>query len=309
MDEYVRATRRKHRRAKRRARRAFAIFMLCNVAAAVFLAVTLVGRLMPERQRTPAEDSGAVKGSGADESVSYEPQPPGDVEGDMMSQLTSLLAEYPALAPVVETPERYPESLMRLFLVNRELLDTLLLYPEHGGDAAGAVTNADAAGGFPALMQWDPRWAYRTYGDDMMAVTGCGPTCLSAVAIHLTGNLELTPATVAAWAEADGYYAPGTGSTWQLMSEGAARLGLASEELPLGESQISAALRAGRPVICSMRQGDFTTGGGHFIVLTSIDEAGNISVHDPARNSNNARTWRYDEIAHQIKNLWAFSRA
>ena len=38
----------------------------------------------------------------------------------------------------------------------------------------------------PLLIQWDKRWAYTHYGDEIVGTAGCGPTCLSMVAIGLT---------------------------------------------------------------------------------------------------------------------------
>lgn len=227
----------------------------------------------------------------------------------LMAELAARAEETPVLAPVLKAPEQYPESLIRLYLANPEVLDTLLAYPALGKAAQGVVSEDDLAGGFPRLMQWDIRWAYQPYGDDMLAVTGCGPACLSTVAIYLTGHMDFDPGYVARYAQKNGYYMQGTGTAWELMTQGAAGLGLSGEELPLDGALILSTLREGRPIICSVKEGDFTTGAGHFIVLVSADGDGNITVHDPARSANNARTWRYDDISHQIKNLWAFEGA
>lgn len=229
-------------------------------------------------------------------------------DGELLNALTKAAQSTPALAPVLDAPQDYPRSLMQLFLVNGEVLNTLLFYPAWDG-TFGAAEQGDIASGYPRFMQWDTRWAFQNYGDDMLAVTGCGPTCLSSVLVHLTRDINFSPSYVAQYSQENGYYAAGTGTAWALMLGGAAGLGLQSEELPLGEGRVLSALRAGKPVICSVREGDFTTGAGHFIVLVAVDDAGNITVHDPARNANNQRTWRYEEIEHQIKNLWAFSVA
>ena len=45
----------------------------------------------------------------------------------------------------------------------------------------------------PLLLQWDERWGYRYYGDQMMAINGCGPTCLSMVVSYLTQNGRYHP--------------------------------------------------------------------------------------------------------------------
>ena len=43
-------------------------------------------------------------------------------------------------------------------------------------DASPADTIGEvAAGEIPLLLQWDERWGYSVYGDNMIAVNGCGP--------------------------------------------------------------------------------------------------------------------------------------
>ena len=181
-----------------------------------------------------------------------------------------------------------------------------------------ALSNADVEkiiihkdeyrGKFPALMQDDPRWSEFSYCGDTMTVSGCGPTCLSAVIIHLTKETQWNPAAVAIYAEQNGYSVPGTGTAWALMEDGFSKEKIQSYEVPLNENSINQELRSGNPIICSMRTGDFTTGAGHFIILTSIDKNENYTVHDPAHPENNGKTWNYNELEPQIKNMWAFSK-
>ena len=94
-------------------------------------------------------------------------------------------------------------------------------------------------------------------------------------------------------------------TSWGLMTTGCEAWGLVSEELPLTESAVTGALSEGRPIICSVRPGDFTT-TGHFILLTGIAEEG-IRVNDPNSPQNSDRLWTYAELEPQIRNLWAFS--
>lgn len=70
---------------------------------------------------------------------------------------------------------------------------------------------------------------YEQYGDSFMAVTGCGPTCLSMVYSGLTGKTDMNPYEVAKRADAEGYYVNGEGSLWTIMETFAGELGLHSE--------------------------------------------------------------------------------
>ena len=65
------------------------------------------------------------------------------------------------------------------------------------------------------------------------------------------------------------------------------------------------ALDHGKLIVCSMRPGDFTT-SGHYILLYDYDDTG-FCVKDPNRVSNSSRTWDYDTLSPQIKNLWTIS--
>ena len=155
----------------------------------------------------------------------------------------------------------------------------------------------------PLFFQWDERWGNTIYGSDVMEVTGCGPTCLSMVLVHLLQDATYTPRYVADFAEDNEYYAKGSGSKWALISEGGEILGLDITELPLDENRMKKNLELGNPVICIMGPGDFTT-TGHFIVLTGIKED-KFVVNDPNSRENSERLWSYEEIQGQIKNLWA----
>lgn len=158
----------------------------------------------------------------------------------------------------------------------------------------------------PLFFQGDERWGYTIYGSDVMEVTGCGPTCLSMVLVHLLQDATYTPRYVADFAEENNYYAKGSGSKWALISEGGETLGLDVTELPLDENRMKKELEQGNPVICIMGPGHFTT-AGHFIVLRGVEE-GKFVVNDPNSIENSERLWSYEEISGQIKNLWACRR-
>ena len=54
-----------------------------------------------------------------------------------------------------------------------------------------------------------------------------------------------------------------------------------------------------------MRKGDFTT-TGHFIVLTGYED-GRITVNDPNSRKRSEKTWDFDTLQYQIKNLWSYT--
>ena len=163
-------------------------------------------------------------------------------------------------------------------------------------------------GEMPYLYQFDPAWADEQYSGGPIWEQGCGPTSLTMVYIYLTGNTDYTPLTMAQFATENGYSTDLQGSSWTLMSEGAAQLGLDSTELPADANRVLSELRAGNPVICIMAPGDFTD-VGHFIVLAGVDDSGNVVVHDPNSVVNSHVSWDVDTIVEQANNIWSFSAA
>lgn len=195
----------------------------------------------------------------------------------------------------------YPESLIALLERNPETEEFVLGYPNRQ-ELEVDLSKFDRSGGVPLFIQWDPMWGYGMYGSDFMAITGCGPTCLAMAGYDVTGDKKFSPDQVAAFAQENGYYSYGNGSSWTLISEGGPALGLDVTELPLEEGKIAAYLKAGDPIIAAMGPGDFTN-SGHFIVLTGYDD-GLLSVNDPNSYVNSEKTWSFEVFAQQVKNLW-----
>ena len=201
----------------------------------------------------------------------------------------------------------YPEELIALLERNPETETFVLEYPlkkdlETHIDISQAGTEQ-----VPLFLQWDQRWGYLPYGDAMAALTGCGPMCLAMAGYYLTGSEDFSPEKMLRFAEENGYYASGYGSSWTLISEGASQLGLTATELPLVKSRIFDNLEADNPVICVMGPGDFTT-TGHFIIMVGCAD-GMIQINDPNSIQNSETLWRYEDIADQIRNLWTLQTA
>lgn len=208
--------------------------------------------------------------------------------------------------------EGCPDSLIRLYEKKPEARQFVLDYKNHRNDDANDesidISGDVMDGKLPLFIQWDKRWGYKTYGDDFLAVTGCGPTALSMVCVGLTGNLNMNPYAVAKMAQADGYYVNGSGSSWDMMTGLAGDLGLSANELGLDADTIRSKLRDGHPIICIMGPGDFTS-TGHFIVLTGVKSNGDVTVNDSNSRKNSDKSWNLEEIMSQMKNLWVYSKA
>ncbi len=195
----------------------------------------------------------------------------------------------------------YPVSLIELLERNPETEEFVLEYPLYQQETF-SMEEAFDRDSIPLFLQWDQRWGYARYGSDVMGITGCGPTCLAMAGYYLTGDERFTPDLVAEFAQKNGYYEPGHGSSWTLISEGGEKLGLDVTEIPLVKQRMVENLEAGNPIICAMGPGDFTQ-TGHYIVLTGV-ENGAFRVNDPNSRINSQRLWQYEEIQGQIRNIW-----
>lgn len=199
--------------------------------------------------------------------------------------------------------QEWPSELIELGIANPEAEEFVLNYPlksdHHFTIDLDGLQEADEV---PLLFQWDERWGYSEYSGTVMGISGCGPTCLSMVCIYLLNDPNYHPQYIAKFSEDHGYSVDGKGSSWTLISEGGAKLGLDVTEIPLDENRIIKNLKVNNPIICVMGPGDFTT-TGHFVVMTGY-ENGKIKVNDPNSRERSEKLWEYDQIQDQIRNLW-----
>lgn len=205
--------------------------------------------------------------------------------------------------PVAVGMPDFTEELQELLEKNEETRDYVENYPNREQYRSQAVnlTEDFTSGEVPLLMQWDKRWGYDAYGDSMIGLAGCGPLCLDMAYLYFTEDLTMTPRRVAEYVHDSGYHTD-VGTSWSLWTEGVSELGLEGSELSLDESAMKRALDTGGLIVCSMRPGDFTT-TGHFILIRGYGKDG-FYVNDPNRRSTSGKTWTFDTLKSQIKNLW-----
>ncbi len=200
----------------------------------------------------------------------------------------------------------YPENVKGLLDKNPETIEFVENYRlKKDQPAEDTIGDSLTPGEIPLLLQWDERWGYALYGNSIIAVSGCGPTCMAMVAAGLNQDPSITPAKTAEYSAANGYLDEENNTYWAFMEEACANWNLRFESVELDEAQVAAQLMAGHPIICSMGPGDFTQ-NGHFIVLTGYAD-GNVTINDPFSMANSERTWTFAEIRGQIKAMWAYA--
>ncbi len=224
-------------------------------------------------------------------------------EDDLDKQLQLLAQKDSDIKTLLDNREEYPDEILSLFVRNNETKQFVLDYPTKKDGKVSIDISGDVEENVPLFLQWDERWGYTMYGEEIMAIDGCGPTCLSMVAVSVLGDTSMNPYWMAQYSEEKGFISSNE-TLWSLMSEGATSLGLDVTEIPLNEQRVADNLDVGNPIICIMGPGDFTT-SGHFIVLTNYED-GMVTVNDPNSIARSEKEWCFEEISSQIRNLWVY---
>ena len=150
-------------------------------------------------------------------------------------RLHSLAKKDSAYINIYDNRDKYPTVLLRSLCNNAEMLEFVKGYLSADGLAHGHLTKKECKEKIPLLLQWDQRWGYVSYGSSDIALSGCAPTCLSMVIVGLTGNHNATPDKIAKYAQDNGYYLKGTGTSWSLLTEGASHFGVVGREISLSK--------------------------------------------------------------------------
>lgn len=233
-------------------------------------------------------------------------------------ELRTLYETYPQIETILLNMQDYPDWLLEHMIAQPETIDWVVEYPEYMKKSEEEINQIalepvdleqyEIHGQIPIFYQWTSTWGYAKYGEEQIAIDGCGPTCLAMVAVGLTGDTSYTPKKVADISMEIGTYLSDTGTTWDLMEKGPGQMGFQSWQMKSwSASAILQELESGHPVICSMKEGNFTT-QGHFIVLAGVAEDGKVLVNDPNSKVRTQTEWDAQELLDQTKGMWAFSK-
>ena len=322
------------RRRRRRKQRAKELFCLCICVAMLVLIVALVRRGISSKKQDVSEvvaasesasteqqaDAAEPKVSATGEIAQVQSQalpnyyekkymvgsPAHYSMEEIQTRLKNLADRYPEFQTIFDHMDQYPEALLNNLCCNPNMLDFALGYQENYDTTSGTL-EASELDGIPLFIQWDKRWGYDAYGNDVIGLSGCGPTCLSMIVIGLTKNQEVTPDKLADYATEHGYYEQNSGTKWSFMDEVAAVYGVQGYYIYLSKDNMQEELSQGHPLVCAMRSGDFTS-QGHFIVIAGM-EGDKFLVHDPNSIERSQQLWDYDTLQYQISAIWAFKVA
>lgn len=166
------------------------------------------------------------------------------------------------------------------------------------GDPSNMVTvseDYEVIDGRAYYNQGDPQWNNDGYS---MSSAGCGPVAMAIVVSSLTPNTA-TPLDTAKWGSENGYYSGG-GSQHEMIPAMAEHFGVACEGVGRDETKIRDALKSGGMAVVLMGSGTFTR-GGHFIVLSSIDDNDMVTVLDVASRERTGNQYPLSQIIDESK--------
>lgn len=225
--------------------------------------------------------------------------------GDEFTDLLySLSKKDKRVKKIIDKRDEYPKEILTMLSKDINKLDYVLNYNEKKGNVFSNNIGKVKKGEYPLLLQYDERWGYGYYGDLVVATDGCGPTVISMLVAGLTGRNDVTPYTVSKYAEENGFYDIGSGTSWRIMTDGVLEYGIYGKELPLDKNIMINELEQNHPIVLCMGPGDFTD-VGHFILITGIKN-GKFIVNDPNSLDRSKKLWSYEQIENQIRNLWVF---
>lgn len=180
-------------------------------------------------------------------------------------------------------------------------------YTRYQEKATAALHAQDDFSNLPLLLQNNPTWANVSYGTDQTSNTlwenGCGILSIAMVT-SFWEQQEVSPTSILNWA-GNRYYVNGQGTAWQIFSDYAAYRNWHFENLGNNHATAMAKMKAGFPLIVSVKAGTFTT-SGHIMVLT-VAKNGQITVYDPNDNpdKNHAATsYPLSTFQNEALNYW-----
>ncbi len=279
----------------------------------------------PTEETTASEETRNEPENAADESIeSAEDDQPGYIElyglehvdkpvkrtdDEVLQRLEELSEEYDLVKEVYENRELYSMELLANLADNPEMAAYVLGFigsMEADGEAEAKFSQQELEAEYPLLLQFDPRWGYFEYGGKPLGITGCGPTCLAMTILYLTDETNVTPDKIAEYSLKKDYYIEDVGTAWKMMEEFPKLYGLTVVNPSIKEESMKAELDKGNILICSMKSGEFTS-GGHFIVVYGYDENG-FKVNDPKCVARSRKTWNYSEFGNEIKGIWSIGQ-
>lgn len=165
-----------------------------------------------------------------------------------------------------------------------------LYYKQKGVFLSGKEINI---GGRKVIYYNQYDYGSTPYGSSTIADSGCGPTAVAIVLSTLL-NEEITPPQVGDYLADNGYLLKG-GTNRAGFADVFNEYGVEYETMTETSENIINALKDGNMIVYSVGPSEFTQ-GSHFIVLTGLDDEGNVLVADPGSYDRTGGSWTSEDL-------------
>ncbi len=203
---------------------------------------------------------------------------------------------------ICDSAAAMPDILLQHLAVNPELKDFTLSYPAKINIVFDGQFDLEVdEGEVPLFLQYDDRWGYADYSEDIIALRGAGPVSLSMAYTYLMSDGTKNPIKIADYATEMGYLDENGKTHWSLMTTGAKAIGLNSTEIETNKDDMIEALENGNVLICKVENGDFTT--EESFILIHDYKRGFFYLHDPASKARSEVGWDFKRLRGQIEKI------
>ncbi len=223
-----------------------------------------------------------------------------------LAKLQEQATDDSTMQSICDSAAAIPDILLQYLAVNPEMKEFTLSYPAMINIVFDGEFSVDLENNsVPLYLQFDKRWGYADYSEDIIGLRGAGPTALSMAYTYLMKDGSKNPIKVADYATASGYLDENGKTHWSLMIDGAKGLGLESGEMKINKDDMIDALEEGNVLICMVSSGDFST-DDHFIVIHDYKK-GLFYVNDPMSKERSEVGWDFKRLRGQITKMCVLS--
>lgn len=204
--------------------------------------------------------------------------------------------------------DAYPVSLAKLVVSDSSTLPMVLSYTSSDASSSDTVSTnengeeiltADLSAGIPSLKTFDTAWAFKTYGDGLMATDGSAPTTIAMIFSYMLQDNTFTPWAVAEWAAQYGYDVTPVSDNDSIFSAAAWSFGINMTPLVANTTYINTSMASGGTVVAQVGTED----NNHFIVILNQNDDGTWTIMDPT-NTAETETVNPDDLT--LIDAWSF---
>lgn len=237
-----------------------------------------------------------------DEPVKYEKAT--DIEG-WRRNIERISKENKNAKVILDNFDDIPEELLRMAGNNPETIDFVANFIDPSVDYKTDYPKKPYKDiKFPYYIQWDDKWGYQEYGNEIIGSAGCAPTTLAMTMSGLTGD-KITPDEVADISSENGYVGS-YGTDWNFYPFIAKEYNVKVKEIPVDMGALIKEIDSGNAVVISVGPGTFTT-VGHVMQIVGY-EGNNLIIYDPNSLEKTKQTWKLENFRDEILKIWSYSK-